>query len=69
MKRFLIFAFDNYYPFGGWLDFVCSVDTEEETQTVLKEVKSRRGPHSCDWFQVVDTHDNNKLTRYRLADY
>lgn len=30
MKRFLIFAYERYYPGGGFNDFKISVDTIEE---------------------------------------
>lgn len=30
MKRFLVFAFDRFYPEGGAKDFVASFDTESE---------------------------------------
>lgn len=30
MKRFLLFAFDHYYPAGGLLDVAGSYDTLEE---------------------------------------
>ena len=30
MKRYLLFAGDNYYPCGGWNDFEGSFDTKEE---------------------------------------
>lgn len=33
MKRFLLFAFDTYYPNGGWDDFKGSFDTVEEATT------------------------------------
>jgi hypothetical protein len=29
-KRYFIFAFDNYYPCGGFGDYVFSVDSLEE---------------------------------------
>ena len=30
MKRYLLFAFDDYYPTGGWNDFRGSFDTAIE---------------------------------------
>jgi len=30
MKRFAGFSFEEYYPGGGWCDFVDSYDTLEE---------------------------------------
>ncbi len=32
MKRFAAFSFGQYYPDGGWNDFVGTYDTLEEAQ-------------------------------------
>lgn len=56
MKRFLLFAGDQYYPSGGWQDFKKSFDT------VLEAVKAAAGntkdtdlrSGTWDWWQVVD---------------
>lgn len=32
MKRFLVFAYDTYYPRGGWTDFRSAHDTLEEAK-------------------------------------
>lgn len=48
MKRFLVFAFDVYYPSGGWHDFVSAHDTiEEAMQAVFATGK-------IDYVEVVD---------------
>ncbi len=49
MKRYLVFGFDQYYPNGGWNDFICSTNTLEEARL---EVKART--HDNDYFQIVD---------------
>ena len=49
MKRFLIFAYDSYYPTGGWGDFDSDHDTLEEAREVAKVLKKR-----CEWIQIVD---------------
>ena len=28
MKRYLVFAFDDYYPCGGWEDFIKDFDND-----------------------------------------
>lgn len=33
LKRFLVFAYDSYYPNGGWNDFKGSFDTLNEAQS------------------------------------
>lgn len=48
MKRYLLFAGDNYYPSGGWSDFIGSFDTVE--QALARQCDIRR-----DWYHVVDT--------------
>lgn len=54
MKRFLAFAGDNYYPSGGWNDFLGDADTAEGAVTLVDE-RARRVPHGTDWAHVVDT--------------
>lgn len=47
MKQYLLFAFDDYYPGGGWTDFIGSYETLEEAMNAYKDVRR-------DYFQVVD---------------
>lgn len=47
MKRFLLFTFDEYYPSGGWADFVDSFETIEEART-------RATTRQRDEYQIVD---------------
>lgn len=51
MKRYLLFTGDNYYPSGGWDDFVDSFDS-------LPDALAALGAHGrkMDWFHVVDSH-------------
>ena len=44
-KRYMAFAGANYYPCGGWNDFIGFFDTVEEAK------EAARG----DWRQVIDT--------------
>lgn len=30
VKRYMVFAYPAYYPGGGWSDFVCSFDNEND---------------------------------------
>ncbi len=50
MKRYLVFAFDFYYPIGGWDDFKKDFDTTTEAldyiSANLKEYDDQ---------QIVDT--------------
>lgn len=48
MNRYLLFAFDSYYPQGGWEDFVESFDT-------LEDALEAGGLLERDYIQVVDS--------------
>lgn len=64
MKRFLVFAGSNYYPCGGWSDFVGAYDSLEEARAAAEERKTlgqayeaRGQTFRCtpdDWAHVVD---------------
>lgn len=47
VKRFVLFAGEQYYPSGGWEDYDSSFDTLEEAKTRAQEVTS-------DWRDIVD---------------
>jgi len=47
MKRFLVFAYEQYYPRGGWGDFVGDFDT-------LEEVYAADLGKYTEWAHVVD---------------
>jgi len=49
MKRFLLFYGQNYYPDGGWRDYIGAYDSLEEAQRRLI------GSYHYDWHQIVDT--------------
>ena len=51
IKRYLVFAFDNYYPSGGWGDFASSFDTLEEA----KGFAIYLGGGRADMAEVVDS--------------
>lgn len=48
MKRYMLFAGDNYYPLGGMEDFVDSFDTIEET------FNHPRSSNERGWFHIYD---------------
>ena len=50
MKRYLLFAGDDYYPRQAWHDYRGSFG---ELADALKEAAKLRG--NRDWFQIVDT--------------
>lgn len=50
MKRLLLFAGDNFYPGGGWLDFKQSADHAWELKGWYANLK-------CDWGMIVRASD------------
>lgn len=48
MKRYLLFAGESYYPFGGWEDFRDSFDS-------ITEATEAAGKLGSDWWHVVDS--------------
>ena len=53
MRRYVAFAFDVYYPMGGWSDIVGTFDTIEEATEAIKS-KLNCFDKQFDEFQVVD---------------
>ena len=53
LKRFLLFAGDEFYPGGGWDDFIAGYDTELEAIRVAEDNK-------FNWYHVVDTYTGEK---------
>lgn len=51
MKRFLVFAGEDYYPRGGWNDLQGRFDTQLEAEHEAKELLKK----GFDWNQIVDT--------------
>jgi len=45
MKPYLVFAGEQYYPRGGWGDFVGSADTMDEALALV--------PKDADWHHIV----------------
>jgi len=52
MKRYLLFATDQYYPYGGWDDFKGHFDTREEAEKEGKEYIENGKDH----YQIIDTN-------------
>lgn len=40
VKRFLVFGFEQYYPSGGWSDYLDSFETAEEAEAFAKTVRN-----------------------------
>jgi len=55
MKRYLIFAYNNYYPSGGMEDFISDIDNLLLLEDILKDIKED------DLFHVYDTLENKYI--------
>jgi len=67
MKRFLLFAFDQYYPSGGMNDFIKDFDT-------LIEAYRTSLQHRQDFKQIYDSEKRevieiDKLIEKSILDY
>ena len=57
MKRYALFGGLDYYPGGGWEDFIGTFDTiEEATRAVSGSggVPYESKPRDPDWWHIVD---------------
>jgi hypothetical protein len=54
IKRYAAFSGSNYYPDGGWDDFVGTYDT-------LEEARMAQRPNDNDWQHVVDLETGEKV--------
>lgn len=68
MKRFILFAFDDYYPGGGMNDSRGSFDTIEEAAAYVATMKSKLG-YFPDNVEVLDTQtgDVREWSTHRQA--
>ena len=66
MRRFLVFAGDNYYPRGGWDDFHSDHETREAAVAIadqlLVDYPLLRAA-KLDWSQVVDASTGRQVHR------
>jgi hypothetical protein len=56
MKRYMVFAFDSYYPSGGMQDFQFSFDTKEEFEENFND--------SYDYYHIFDIVEIETFGRY-----
>lgn len=62
MKRYLVFAYDNYYPGGGWYDFKGAYDTFESAKL---EADARVLPNEGDDFWQ---HDCSEVVDLQIGE-
>lgn len=53
MKRYLIFSYPEYYPIGGWGDFIIDFNTYDELLVNGSGIK-----FSSDTTEIIDTITN-----------
>lgn len=51
MKRYLLFTFSNYYPCGGFEDYIASFDTIDDAYNTWLNIPSIDRDTNC---QIVD---------------
>lgn len=51
MSRYAVFSGNQYYPLGGFRDFVAAYETLSEAQEYYHETFKKS---SDDWLQIVD---------------
>jgi hypothetical protein len=64
MKRFLLFAGENYYPQAGWANFWGDFDTQDQAVEAGKKTTQGMSVTSDQhdaWFQVVDTQTKHPV--------
>lgn len=57
LRRYALFAFEQYYPGGGWEDFKGSFDTLDEA----REAMTRPEIRDKDFVQIVDLYDGSRV--------
>jgi hypothetical protein len=62
MKRFLVFAWDHYYPSGGWNDFKIDIDNLDDAKLYARDQIREMGRQFA---QVVDTETGNTWDYYQ----
>ena len=56
MKKYLVFAGDKHYPFGGMEDYKGDCDSMEEARKLIKEIIEENSlfKGGAEWWQIVD---------------
>jgi endonuclease IV len=66
MKRYWLFAGNDFYADGGFADFRGSFDTLEATKEQLVDLSG--GRQSLDWYHVFDSQ-SNKIVDFEEGCY
>ena len=65
MKKYLLFGGDNYYPSGGWYDFV---EDFEELWEIYAHIKTAQREAGWDWAHIVDRDTKEIFLQYKVND-
>ncbi len=57
MKRYVVFAGDDYYPGGGWEDFHFASNDLNEVRAYIAQYASK-----ADWHHLVDLEEGIVIT-------
>lgn len=57
IARYFVFAYDTYYPLGGWNDFKGAFDTLEEARKIAQQTMT-------DNYQIVDVVEDRIVDEY-----
>jgi hypothetical protein len=61
MKRFLLFAFNQCWPAGGWRDFEGDFDSAEEADTAGRKLR-------YDEYEIIDTQTREAVDCRQIPD-
>lgn len=60
MKRFLVFAWEQYYPCGGFNDLVGNYDTYEECEVRVDQLTYEN-------YEIVDLQTGERIRNWEIA--
>ena len=72
MRRYLVFAFDVYYPDGGANDFKCAFDKYEDALKAAKAIQEGQAiplDSRYDVVQIFDTQTCKHVARMRGKEW
>ena len=74
IKRYLVFAYDQYEAGGGWQDFKGTLDDKEQANYYAKKLVTKGVLQDgetivFDYAEVVDTHDTEMWGTFRRIDF
>ena len=63
IRRYMVFAYDMYYPSGGWSDYQASFDEFDDAVTMANSI--REGRHAgFDVASIIDTVSGQEFSSF-----